>query len=306
MSNDEGQAPSTFNIRRSDFDIRHSSFTHMIRKPIGRPWKIGLGIASFVVLAGIYTALSQWQYSKNPSQTIMPGWRQLGAGVARVLKADEIDYDGRSWLWVDSKASFTRLLYGLALGCLLGVVIGVAMGCYEPIEAFFLPPLSFLAKIPPTAYVAVFYTVTAMLKDYFSGPNLELLFFVGMITLGILPGLAQAAHGAAKKDVPDELIDKAFTLGASQAELIWNVVYKQILPRLLEAVRLSVGPAMVYLLAAEWNNTDIGFGFRLRVYGRLLQMNVVYVYLIYLGLVGLAIDFALTWLRRKLCPWFGE
>jgi ABC-type nitrate/sulfonate/bicarbonate transport system permease component len=30
------------------------------------------------------------------------------------------------------------------------------------------------------------------------------------------------------------------------------------------------------------------------------------VYLVYLGLVGLAIDFALTWLRRKLCPWFGE
>ncbi len=122
----------------------------------------------------------------------------------------------------------------------------------------------------------------------------------------MLPSLAQAVHQAAKKDVPDELIYKAYTLGGSQAELIWNVVYKQILPRLLEAVRLQVGPAMVYLLAAEWNNTDIGFGFRLRVTGRLLQMNVVYVYLVYLGLAGLAIDFALTWLRRKLCPWFGE
>lgn len=277
----------------------------MIRKPISKTWKIGLGIAAFVILALVYTGLSQWQYGKNPTQTVMPGWSQLAAGVARVLKPDD-DYDGRCWLWVDSKASFTRLFSGLALGCFLGIVIGVAMGCYEPIEALLLPPLSFFAKIPPTALLAVFFTVMAMLKDFVSGAHLEFLFFVGMITFGVLPSLAQAAHQAAKKDVPDELIDKAFTLGASQAELIWNVVYKQILPRLLDAMRLQVGPALVYLLAAEWNNTDIGFGFRLRVTGRLLQMNVVYVYLIYLGLVGLAIDYALTLARRKLCPWFGE
>jgi NitT/TauT family transport system permease protein len=277
----------------------------MIRKPIGKPWKIGLGIASFVVLALLYTGLSQWQYRKNPDQTVMPGWSELASGVHRALKADS-EYDERSWLWVDSKASFTRLFSGLALGCFLGIVIGVAMGCYEPIEAFCLPPLSFIAKIPPTALLAVFFTIMAMLQGLMSGNKLEFLFFVGMITFGVLPSIAQAAHGAAKKDVPDELIDKAFTLGASQAELIWNVVYKQILPRLLEAIRLQVGPAMVYLLAAEWNNTDVGFGFRLRVTGRLLQMNVVYVYLVYLGLVGLAIDYALIWIRRKLCPWFGE
>ena len=277
----------------------------MIRQPISKPWKIGLGVGSFVLLALLYTGLSQWQYRKNPSQTVMPGWSQLAAGVHRAVKADE-EYDGRSWLWVDSKASFTRLFSGLALGCFLGVVIGVAMGCYEPVEAFCLPPLSFFAKIPPTALLAVFFTVMAMLKDFFSGNQLEFFFFIGMITFGVMPSLAQAAHQAAKKDVPDELIYKAFTLGASQAELIWNVIYMQVLPRLLEAVRLQVGPAMVYLLAAEWNNTDLGFGFRLRSTGRLLQMNVVYVYLVYLGLIGLGIDYALTWTRRKLCPWFGE
>ena len=277
----------------------------MIRQPISRPWKIGLGIGSFVLLALCYTGLSQWQYAKNPDQTVMPGWSRLAAGVQRALQPDE-DYDGRSWLWVDSKASFTRLFSGLAVGCLLGILLGIAMGCYEPVESFFLPPLSFVAKIPPTALLPVFYTVQAMLKDVFSGPRLEFMFFVGMITFGVLPSLAQAVHQAAKKDVPDELIHKAFTLGASQAELIWNVVYKQVLPRLLEAIRLQVGPAMVYLLAAEWSNTDLGFGFRLRVTGRLLQMNVVYVYLLYLGLAGLAIDYAISALRRKLCPWFGE
>ena len=97
----------------------------MIRKPISKPWKIGLGVASFVLLGLLYTGLSQWQYQKNPTQTVMPGWSELADGLARAVKPDDIDYDGRSWLWVDSKASFTRLFSGLALGCFLGVVIGV-------------------------------------------------------------------------------------------------------------------------------------------------------------------------------------
>ncbi len=39
---------------------------------------------------------------------------------------------------------------------------------------------------------------------------------------------------------------------------------------------------------------------------RILNMNVVYIYLIILGASGLLMDWGLTLLRRKLCPWFGE
>lgn len=268
----------------------------MIRQPISRRCRIALGITSFVVLALLYTGMSQWKYAQNPKQTTIPGWSELYRGMVKTLSPDTMDYDGQCWLWVDSKASFTRLLAGLSIGVLMGVVVGVAMGCYSVVEAILLPPLAFLAKIPPTAMLAVFFALVGV----------QFGFFVAMIAFGVMPTLAQAVYQAAKKDVPDELINKASTLGASQGEIIWNVVYRQILPRMLDAIRLQVGPAMVYLIAAEWGNTDVGFGFRLRFQSRLLQMNVVYFYLAYLGLVGLAIDYALTWTRRKLCPWFGE
>jgi NitT/TauT family transport system permease protein len=249
-----------------------------------------------VTLAVLYTAVSGWKYSQNEKQTTIPGWIQLYAGVQKVLAPDDRDYDGKSWLFVDSVASFSRLTAGLGAGCLAGVIIGIAMGSYTLIEAFLLPPLSFLAKIPPTAMLAVFFALV--------GVNFG--FFVTMIAFGVLPGLAQSIFQAVKNDVPDELLHKASTLGASQPEIIWNVIYKQVLPRILDAIRLQVGPAMVYLIAAEWGNTDVGFGFRLRFQSRLLNMNVVYVYLMYLGLVGLIVDVALTRIRRKLCPWFGE
>jgi NitT/TauT family transport system permease protein len=178
----------------------------------------------------------------------------------------------------------------------LSVLIGLAMGCYEPIEAILVPPLSFLAKIPPTAMLAVFFVLV--------GTTYRM--YISMIVFGTLPTLAQSIYQAAKKDVPDELVDKAYTLGASQFELIWNVVYQQILPRLIDAVRLQVGPAMVLLIAAEYAVASVGIGYRLRLFYNRTDMTVVFVYLILLGVAGLIIDYLLIWLRRRLCPWFGN
>ena len=84
------------------------------------------------------------------------------------------------------------------------------------------------------------------------------------------------------------------------------MIYKQILPRIIDAVRLQIGPAMVLLVAAEWMVAGEGFGYRLRLFYQRTDMTVVYLYLILLGVAGLSADYALTWLRRKLCPWFGE
>jgi NitT/TauT family transport system permease protein len=145
-----------------------------------------------------------------------------------------------------------------------------------------------------------------MLAVFFVLVGVNFRMYVTMIAFGTLPTLAQTVYQSAKKDVPESLIFKAYTLGASQMELIWNVIYKQILPRLLDAVRLQIGPAMVLLVAAEFTVAGQGFGYRLRLFYIRTDMTVVYVYLILLGTAGLLIDYALIWLRRWLCPWFGE
>jgi NitT/TauT family transport system permease protein len=268
----------------------------MIRRPISQRLRVALGIASFVILALLYTGVSWRAYERNSKQTTIPGWNDLGTGVAKALAPDDRDYDGKCWLRVDSEASFKRLFTGLGLGCALGIAVGVMMGCYPFIEALLLPPLTFLAKIPPTAMLAVFFALVGV----------NFAYFVAMIAFGTMPTLAQAVHQAVTKDVHDELIHKARTLGASQPEVIWNVIFRQILPRVIDAVRLQVGPALVYLIAAEMGNADVGFGFRLRFESRLLHMNLVYVYLVYLGMIGLLIDILLVRLRRWTCPWFGE
>ena len=88
--------------------------------------------------------------------------------------------------------------------------------------------------------------------------------------------------------------------------MIWDVIFQQTLPKMLDAIRLQIGPAMVYLIAAELMSADVGFGYRLRMESRLLHMNVVYVYLVVLGAAGYLLDTLMIRLRRRLCPWYGQ
>jgi NitT/TauT family transport system permease protein len=71
----------------------------------------------------------------------------------------------------------------------------------------------------------------------------------------------------------------------------------------MDAARLAIGPAIVYLIAAEMLFSDIGFGYRIR-YDAKTGMTVVFPYLVILAIFGFTMDFSLRWLQRKTCPWF--
>ncbi|MCA9260163.1 MAG: ABC transporter permease subunit [Planctomycetales bacterium] len=264
----------------------------MIRRSIPYSARILLGVASCVLLVGGYFWMSHRVHIENPRNKTIPNWTQFKEGWARLSKGE-----GGVHLGEDAWASGKRLAGGVATGIALAFVFGMGMGCLTPLEAFFMPPIAFFAKIPPTAMLAVYFVFVGV-----TGNRI----FVSLIALGIFPTLAQAIAQAAKKDVDAHAINKSYTLGASHFEVAWEVIFKQILPRILDNVRLQIGPAMVFLIAAEWALADVGFGYTLRMQSRLQNMNIVYTYLILLGIFGLALDQALTLFRRKWCPWFGE
>jgi len=248
-------------------------------------------LLSVALLAGGYTWLSHRQHVKNPTDTTMPSWSQMAQGVHKAVRVDP--RAEHRWIVADSAATGKRLAMGLAFGVLGALVLGLAMGTFAVAEAFWTPPLSLLAQIPPTAALAVFFVMV--------GTDTEM--YVTMIAFGVLPILAQVVYLGVRA-VPDEELHKAYTLGASHAEVIVNVVLPRILPQVIDAVRLQVGPAMVYLIAAEMVCADVGFGYRIRLMFKLLNMNVVYPYLAVLAAFGFVVNWGLRLLQRKVCPWY--
>jgi NitT/TauT family transport system permease protein len=264
----------------------------MIRRPIKQSTAVTLAIISLAILLGAYTWLSHRQHVQNPDDTTIPTWTQLAHGVKTATEINPRSKD--RWLLEDAKASGMRLFAGLGIGIAGAIALGMAMGCYTAAEAFFNPPLALLAKVPPTAALAVFFVLVGT----------DTSMYIAMIAFGILPTLAMTVY-LAVKEFPDELQYKAYTLGASHLEVIWAVIFRHVLPKLIDAIRLVIGPAMVFLIAAEMLVGDVGFGYRIRLQSKLLNMNVVYPYLAALAGFGFLMDFTLKQLQRKLCPWYA-
>ncbi len=264
----------------------------MIRKPITNKASIASALITLAIICFLYGIMSYRQKVFNPNDTTLPNIAQFIEGAKFVITPLP---NGEILLWRDLKATYLRHFIGISLGVVISLMAGIMMGCYPIVESAFRLPLAFLAKIPPTAMIAVYFILF--------GTDLEM--FVAMIGLGIFPTLAQSVY-LSVKEVPDDAIYKAYTLGASNAELIWNIIFPQILPKFIEAIRLATGPAMVFLIAAEWMVSDVGVGYRLRIQSRLLNMNIVYVYLIALCLTTYLIDWSLKIVKGKLCPWNGD
>jgi NitT/TauT family transport system permease protein len=96
---------------------------------------------------------------------------------------------------------------------------------------------------------------------------------------------------------------KAQSLGASTWQIAIRVVLPQVMPRLIEAVRLSLGPAFLFLIAAEAIAADVGLGYRIFLVRRYLAMDVILPYVAWITLLAYLMDFALSQFARRFFPW---
>ncbi len=104
-------------------------------------------------------------------------------------------------------------------------------------------------------------------------------------------------------ELPREQIIKAETLGGSSWQIALRVVLPQILPRLITALRLQLGPAFLFLIAAEAISSDSGLGYRIFLVRRYLSMDVIFPYVAWITLIAVLTDTLLDRLRIALFPW---
>ncbi|MFN7731352.1 MAG: ABC transporter permease [Pirellula sp.] len=267
----------------------------MIRRSIPLWLFVTLAIVSVIALLISYELLSMRQTRINPKQTTIPSFAKLAEGVQRIFQAQGMPENPKpAMFWTDMRATLWRLFFGVGVGVTASVIVGILMGAYRWIEAPFSPIIMFLSKIPPTA----------MMPIYFAIAGTDQKMFTSMVALGIFFSMAQSIYQAVRDNVSDEAINKAYTLGASEMEVIYEVIWKQILPNVIDCIRSQIGPAMIFLIAAEMVVSDAGLGYQIRMQSRVLNMNIVFVYLFVLGCIGLILEYALVSLRRWLCPWF--
>lgn len=281
----------------------------MLQSPISQRKRIVLQVVSVFLLLLGYTLLSESKHRENPEDRTIPTWPKLAEGVQEIVATPEVQSgllaaalgedveaeEKEPMLVRDIKATGLRFLAGYGLSVIAGVLIGTLMGSYLSLEALGILPLRLASRIIPTAALAVFFVL--------AGTGLNM--YIAMIVFGTLPAIAiGVAHEIAS--FPRELRYKAYTLGASHFEVIWDAFLPVKLPRIIEIINSNIGPALVYLLAAELLVANQGFGYTIRVFSRKLDMTVVYPYLLILAFAAFIFDFVLKTAQRKISPWYRK
>lgn len=251
-----------------------------------------LGLLPFAILLVLYLIASDARLAENPNDKLLPAFATFGDAIYR-MAFEANKRSGDILLWVDTASSLTRLAWGVGISALVGLVFGVLNGTIPFLRASFSPLVTFLSLIPPMAILPILFIAFGLGE----------LAKVMLIVIGITPFLIRDLQQRVL-EIPAEQLIKAQTLGASTWQIMLRVVLPQVLPRLIDAVRLSLGAAWLFLIAAEAIAADQGLGYRIFLVRRYLAMDVILPYVLWITLLAFVVDYGLKKISLWCFPWF--
>ncbi len=253
-----------------------------------------LMVLPFVVLIGVYLAASDYRQRQNPSDKLLPPVSKMVTAMKHAA-LDKNKRTGEYQLWQDTTASLKRIGIGLGIAAACGLLCGLNLGLFPGMQHLFLPFVTFVSIIPPLAILPMLFIIFGV----------DELAKVVLIFIGTFPLITRDIYLAVKK-IPRQQLIKSLTLGASQFSITYRVVLPQIVPRLIETVRISMGPAWLYLIASEAIAAQSGLGYRIFLVRRYLAMDTIIPYVLWIVFIGISVDWCLRKLLHLKYRWYVE
>jgi NitT/TauT family transport system permease protein len=258
---------------------------------MGAGLKLCLGALPFIGILLIYVMASNARLAIEPNDKLMPSLASFFATMSRLATKTDIA-SGEVLLWWDTSLSLVRLGLGLGIAALIGLVCGILIGFIPQLRATFEPVLAALSLVPPLAVLPILFIVFGL------GEVSKIV----LIVFGVAPFIVRDVV-LRVTEIPREQIIKAQTLGGSTWQMIIHVVLPQVLPRLIDSVRLSLGAAWLFVIAAEAITAEGGLGYRIFLVRRYLAMDVILPYVAWITLLAFIMDWALRHLSLAAFPW---
>ena len=246
-----------------------------------------LALVPFALGIAAYLVASHLRLAENPQDKVLPSLVQMAEAVQRMAFAPD-SQSGDYLLWKDTFASLWRIALGVGAAAILALLAGLNMGLRPVLKELFGDFLTFLSMVPPLAILPILFITLGV----------DELAKVSLIFLGVFPVVARDMLLTVEK-IPREQVTKAITLGASRWAIIYRIVMPQVLPRLIDNVRLALGAAWLFLIAAEAIAATEGLGYRIFLVRRYLAMDVILPYVFWIVALGFSFD----WGLRRLVAW---
>ncbi len=265
----------------------------LINQRPGRGGALMLSMMPFILVVCAYLYYSHARLLENPGDKLLPAPATIAATMHQYA-FEEDERSGERLLWSDTGASLQRLLTALAISAVAGLSLGLAIGVIPYLRVAIAPFVAAVSLIPPLAMLPILFIVAGL------GESAK----ITLIIIGVAPVIVRDL-AMRTAELPNEQIIKAQTLGASTWQLVIRVVLPQTWPRLIDALRLVLGSAWLFLIAAEAIASTEGLGYRIFLVRRYLAMDVILPYVAWITLLAFTMDWLLRLLRTKAFRWAG-
>ncbi|HEX3763641.1 MAG TPA: ABC transporter permease [Kofleriaceae bacterium] len=192
-------------------------------------------------------------------------------------------------------ATLERVVGGVLLAAVIGVVLGVLAGTNRALGSAVAPVVIFLRSIPMGALLPL------MLMLFATGEKQKVMFIFFAIVPFVFSDTVKAIS-----IVPQRYIETAQTLGASNRQILRKVLVPLALPDIVTSLRFQFGLALGYVMLAEAIATPSGLGVMLNNNERMGNIEQNYALLFIIALLAFVIDFLIRFFQRGVFQWRSD
>ena len=251
---------------------------------------------------------------KGSAPVRSPCWIYRPRITAGITKASQTPHYGRRFIPAPSDIArrFVSLLadgelqwhvavtlYRVSLGYIIGAVpavaVGLLMAMFRPVRIFFDPLIAALFPIPKIALMPL------LLLAFGFGDASK----IALVAIAVFfPVVVNTYVGAA--NIEKIYWDVARNYGASQSVMFTRIVFFGALPTIFAGLRIALAVSFIVLVASEFVATKSGIGYLIWNSWELLQVDVMFVGIVTIGILGLITSVLVAEIERKAIPWKTE
>lgn len=210
------------------------------------------------------------------------GWRYW-----EMLRSGELETNALVTLW--------RVFAGFLIGSIPAIAVGLLMAMFRPVRIFFDPLIATLFPIPKIALMPL------LLLAFGFGDASK----IALVVIAVFfPVVVNTYVGAA--NIERIYWDVAKNYGASQSVIFRRIVFFGALPMIFAGLRIALAVSFIVLVAAEFVATKTGIGYLIWNSWELLEVDVMFVGIVTVGVLGLIATVILQEIERKVIPWKTE
>jgi NitT/TauT family transport system permease protein len=198
---------------------------------------------------------------------------------------------GEGHLWI----SLFRIFAGFLLGAIPGIILGVMMGMNRTIRVALDPVISAIYVLPKIAIL----------------PLVMLIFGIGEISKIVIVSVASfflvlINTTAGVRDIEPIFFEAGYNYGASRWQMFNHVIIPGALPIIFTGLRLSLGTALIVIIAAEFVAAKHGLGYLIWFSWQTLLTENMFAGLVVIMILGAIFTRGLQVIEKWLMPWQRE